>query len=75
MRPPYMEDPYEELAGSIESLKEDMENIFSSAEPKPLGLFTVDRHDVLRVLAKNIEELRKEIVELTGAIWELVNNE
>jgi hypothetical protein len=68
-------DPYEELAGSIESLKEDMQNIFSSAEPKPLGLFTVDRHDILRVLAKNIEELRKEIVELTGAIWELVNNE
>lgn len=68
-------DPYEELAGSIDSLKDDLKDIFSSEEPKPIGLFSVSQHDILRVLTKNIEELRNEIVELTGAIWELVNNE
>jgi len=68
-------DPMEELAGSVESLKEEMTEIFSSKEPKSIGLFSVDRNDVLRVLVKGIAMLREEIVELTGAIWELNNRE
>lgn len=76
MRPPIMAyDPIEELAGSVESLKEEMTEIFSSKEPTQIGLFSGDRNDILRVLVKNIAELREEIVELTGAIWELTNNE
>jgi hypothetical protein len=66
-----MSDPYEDLACSIEGLREDLSDI---TRTKPLlSVFPgqTGEHDIFRDLLEELKQLRAEIVELTGAIFSL----
>ena len=64
-------DPYEELQGSIEGLREDLRDLTRTRDI-PLGsLFDGGEHDILRELLKAIRGLTEEITELTGAIFSM----
>jgi hypothetical protein len=66
-----MSDPYEDLACSIEGLREDLESITRTTYG-PSALFnTKGDHDIFRDLLEELKKLRAEIVELTGAVFSL----
>ena len=64
-------DPYEELQGSIEGLRDDLRELTRTqgihmAYRNPRG-----EHDILRALLSAIKGLTEEITELTGAIFSM----
>lgn len=66
-----MSDPYEDLACSIEGLREDLHSITRTTYG-PGALFnTQGEHDIFRDLLEELKKLRAEIVELTGAVFSL----
>ena len=64
-------DPYEELQGSIEGLREDLRDITRTRALPMEGLFANSEHDILRALLSAIKGLTEEITELTGAIFSM----
>ena len=65
-----MSDPYEDLACSIEGLREDLQDLTRVQELPLSGLLdTTGEHGIFRALLEELKCLRAEIVELTGAIY------
>ena len=65
-------DPYEELQGSIEGLREDLRDITRTRSDYTLGShISGGVHDIFRDLLIAIKGLTAEITELTGAIFSL----
>jgi len=66
-----MSDPYEDLACSIEGLREDLRDITRKHSTPSLLPGDFGEHDIFRVLLDELKKLRAEIVELTGAVFSL----
>jgi len=65
-------DPYEELQGSIEGLREDLRDMTRIKDMYPMAsLSNGGVHDIFRELLKAIRGLTEEITELTGAIFSM----
>ena len=63
-------DPYEELQGSIEGLRDDLRDLTRTKDVH-MPYFENGDHDILRALLTAIKGLTEEITELTGAIFSL----
>ena len=65
-----MSDPYDDLACSIEGLREDLQDLTRVRDTPLSGLLdTNGEHGIFRALLEELRCLRAEIVELTGAIF------
>lgn len=71
-----MSDPYEDLACSIEGLREDLRDLTRVRDPPRVALFDhAGEHGIFRELLEELRCLRAEIVELTGAIFSIGDND
>lgn len=67
-----MSDPYDDLACSIEGLREDLQDLTRVRELPLTGLFdTNSEHGIFRAILEELKMLRAEITELTGAIFSM----
>ena len=66
-----MADPYEDLACSIEGLREDLADLTRTKSLPSILPGDTGEHDIFRDLLDELKSLRAEIVELTGAIFSL----